>query len=534
MLLATGAVLAIEYVRGRDALLREAAQRLEARDRLVGDRLERALGDRLRLVEVWPGLGAAQDIAVDDVDKRLAASLAQLAGSFRGRDLALAVEPGGRVVASSDPAWIGRSTLGEGWLPLLRRTSGADARLYLRGGPGEGGVLAASPVFGPRGERLGWLALLTPWSELLAEAAPDDRAGLAIRAADGRIVAGQDPPADPHALTARRPMRDLGGLRLQAEMMVPESQALSPLRDTGRQLLTLALVFLAVTLPASLLFARSTTRELRRLTDTARDVRLDIRPDFDRVSSAAPREVRVLSDALETMVARLDASRRELSRQESLAAMGMMAAALAHEIRTPLSIVRGSAEMLARAAPGGSREEELTTFILGEVSRLGRLVNDLLAFARPRPPRRIPLDLADVVRQVTTAMAGEYEAAGVPLEAALEAAPLEGDADQLYQVTLNLLANARKASAPGQPVEVGTRAESSYAVLEVRDHGRGIPAEELAEVWTPFFTTGGGGTGLGLPIVRRIVEAHGGEVALESEPGAGTTATVRIPSGRDA
>ncbi len=533
VLLATAGVLGVEYARGRETLLRESQNRIQARDRLAADRLERALGDRLRLVDAWPGLGAAQDIAVDDVDKRLAASLAQLAGSFEGQDLALAVDSAGRVVAASDPAWIGRSTVGNGWLPLLRQTTGGTAQLYVLRQNEDPGVLAASPVFGPRGGRLGWIALITPWSELLNEVAPDDRTGLSVTLADGQVVVGTPPTSATPVLTARETMRDLGGTRFQTVTTVPVSQALQPLRTASVQLFVLALVFLAVALPAVVLYARSTTRELRRLTEAARDVRRDDASVFDQPSDAAPREVRVLAGALGTMLDRLEASRHELARQESLAAMGMMAAGLAHEIRTPLSIVSGSAEMLGRNAAPGSREEELTAFILSETGRLSRLVNDLLSFARPREPERRPVDLADIAGQVVSAMSGEYEASQVALEADLTPAPVNGDGDQLYQVVLNLLANARKASPAGSRVRVTCRVQDDVVLLEIRDRGSGIPPERLADVWTPFFTTGGGGTGLGLPIVRRIVEAHGGTVTLESQPDAGTTAIVRLPARSD-
>ncbi|MEJ2679397.1 MAG: HAMP domain-containing sensor histidine kinase, partial [Gemmatimonadota bacterium] len=474
VLLATAGVLGVEYARGRETMLRESANRIQARGRLAADRLERALGDRLRLVEAWPGLGAAQDIAVEDVDKRLAASLSQLAGSFQGQDLALAVDTAGRVVASSDPAWIGRAADGNGWFPLLQRTRQSAARLYVLRQAADPGVLAASPVFGPRGGRLGWIALITPWSELLNEVAPDDRTGLSVRTADGQLVVGEASPASTRVLTARETMRDLGGTRLQTVTTVPVSEALRPLRTAGMQLFVLALVFLAVALPAVVLYARSTTRELRRLTEAARDVRRDDAPALPQASAAAPREVRVLSGALRTMLDRLEASRHELARQESLAAMGMMAAGLAHEIRTPLSIVSGSAEILGRNAAPGSREEELYQVILGETGRLSRLVSDLLSFARPREPARSPVDLADIAGRVVSAMSAEYEAGQVELITDLAPAPVSGDGDQLYQAVLNLLGNALQSSRAGSRVVVACRAQGGSAVLVIRVHGHGI------------------------------------------------------------
>lgn len=528
VLFATAGVLGAGYVRGRETLLREAQQRLQARNRIVADRLERALRDRLRLVEVWPGLGAAQDLAVEDVDKRLAASLKELASSFAGTDLALGVAPDGRVIAASDPSWIGRDAAKNGWLDLLRRTA-PPARLHVLPGGQAPGVLAVSPVFGPSGATLGWIAVVTPWSELIEEAAPDDPASLAVLTQSGREIAGAGDPGSPTSLRARQELDDVGGLRLQAAVTAPMSAALRPLRDTSRQLFTLAVVFIAIALPGAVWLARSTTRELRRLTVAAREAPLEGGAAIAPASSTAPREVRVLSDALRTMVGRLEESRHELARQESLAAMGMMAAALAHEIRTPLSVVSASAEMLARHAEPGTRDQELTSFILGEVERLGRLANDLLAFARPRTPREDPVDLAEIAAAVASGVASRFEEAEVPLRTELGPARVLGDADQLHQVCLNLLVNAQRASAAGRTVRLETGEDAGVAVLRVLDEGRGIAAEELERVWTPFFTTGGGGTGLGLPIVRRIVQAHGGEVTLRSEPGVGTVATVSLP-----
>ncbi len=493
----------------------------------MADRLERALRDRLRLAEVWPGLGAAQDLAVEDVDKRLAVSLKELASSFAGSDLAVGVGPDGRIIAASDPTWIGRDAASNGWLALLRRTR-PPAGLHLLDG-GEPGVLAASPVFGPGGSVLGWIALVTPWSELIEEAAPEDPGALAVLTRDGRTVAGAADTGTPASLQARQNLPDVGGVLLQAAMTAPISEALRPLRETSRQLFTLALAFVAVALPGALWLARSTTRELRRLTLAARETPPGGGRPIAAASPAAPREVRVLSDALNTMVERLETSRHEMARQESLAAMGMMAAALAHEIRTPLSVVRASAEMLARRSERGSRDDELTAFILGEVERLGRLADDLLTFARPREPRQEPVDLAEIAAAVASGVAPRFEDSGVPLRTDLRPAPVRGDADQLHQVCLNLLVNALRASTRGRPVRIETGVDDGGAVLRVHDEGRGIAPEDLARIWTPFFTTGGGGTGLGLPIVRRIVQAHGGDVELHSEPGAGTIATVRLP-----
>lgn len=533
VLLATGAAFGAEYFRGRQTLMREAQRELDGRARRVAEGLERGLETREALVHVWTTMGAAQDLAVDDVDKRLSQALTQLVGLLGGGELALGTDARGRIVAASSPEWIGRrlSELGDAG-PVLPRSQvqllGREpGRRFPPGGAPA--LLTRAAVTGAGRGTLGGIVLVTPVRRLLLDAAPDSIPGLVVRSGSGVLAAVGPRPVGPD-LTAMQATPAHDGVRLEARAALPVSAALRPLRETARQLATLALLVLAVTLPAAVLLARSTTGELRRLTAAARAVQAGEGADFDRVAGSAPREVQVLSGALGTMVRRLEASRGELARQESLAAMGTMAAALAHEIRTPLSIVRGSAEILGRHAAPGTREHELISFILGEVRRLGRLADDLLVFARPRPPRLVPLDLADVARHAGASLAPELVETGGALETSLEPAPTRGDADQLLQVVLNLVSNARRASPPGRPVRVRTGLDDGRAVLEVSDEGAGIPPEQREEVWKPFVTTGAKGTGLGLPIVRRIVEAHGGTVTLADGAAGGTVAELRLPA----
>ena len=242
----------------------------------------------------------------------------------------------------------------------------------------------------------------------------------------------------------------------------------------------------------------------------------------------APREVHVLAGALQEMVERLERSRHELARQESLASVGAMAAVLAHEIRTPLAVLRGSADMLQKRLADDARGRELVALLQEETDRLSRLASDLLVFARPRPPERAPADLADVAARAASMLVDRYRGADVRLEVATLPAPVRADADQLGQAALNLLGNALEVSRTGTRVRLETGAAAGLAWLRVADEGPGIPPENLERIWLPFFTTRRGGTGLGLPIVRQIVEAHGGRAEVETSP-AGTRISLVLP-----
>ena len=209
----------------------------------------------------------------------------------------------------------------------------------------------------------------------------------------------------------------------------------------------------------------------------------------------------------------------------------MLTKSLAHEIRTPLSVLRAGAEVLVRspAIAGRDREREVSEMLQAEVERLARLVDDLLVFGRPSPPLVRDMDLHDVASEALDLLAHPAAEAGVTLRLSGEAVPLRGDPDQLRQVALNLVSNAIRACESGGTVTVRTDAEDRMAVLEVEDDGRGIEPERLEEIWQPLVTTHRSGSGLGLPIVKQLVEAHEGHVEVASTPGEGTRMGVRLP-----
>ncbi len=551
VVVATTLVGGFEYVRGRRAVVGRATAALEARERLVGDRLLRALDQRRRLTAVWPELEAAQDLAVDDVDKRLASSLVRLSESFGGHAVALALGTGDTVIAASSRAWIGTFAGDRPWSRIPAPAPGR-ATLRLTRDSTLGPVVAAvAPVLArTTGAPLGRIVLLSPWDVLVGEAAGEYGTDLEVRDAEDRLLRPSTVGSAERLRAAPLPV-PVGNDTVRLTLGTPLEEALRPLHATRRQFALLALVVLLVTVPAALFLARSNTAALRRLTEDARQVHMgDVgartpasaspfgattaaaalvpAPDFTP-PTGAPREVRVLASALATMVERLESSRLQLARQESLAAMGTMAAVLAHEIRTPLSVLRGSADMLARRVGDDERDRELVSFLEEEIGRLERLVNDLLMFARPRPPDIAPTDLADVARRGMRTLAGKAEEAGVSLSAELQPAPVQGDEEQLYQVALNLMGNAIEASPRGGEVRVRTGTTGPDASLAVDDDGPGIPAATLDEVWTPFFTTRRGGTGLGLPLVRRIARAHGGDAIIELPREKGTRVVLTLP-----
>jgi two-component system sensor histidine kinase PilS (NtrC family) len=227
-----------------------------------------------------------------------------------------------------------------------------------------------------------------------------------------------------------------------------------------------------------------------------------------------------------------------IDRAERLAAVGRLAAGIAHEIRNPLQAISGSIELLAEGLPadGAKDSKELMAIVLREVARLNGLITELLDFARPRRPEPQPLDLAVTLGELVRVFENDRRGAPVELRAP-QPVWTEADPSQLRQVVWNLLRNAVEASPLGAPVVVEAAPESvggrAWARLAIIDAGPGIPAAERARVFEPFFSTKEGGTGLGLATVHRIVEEHKGRVELECPDSGGTIFAVWLP-GRDA
>ena len=231
----------------------------------------------------------------------------------------------------------------------------------------------------------------------------------------------------------------------------------------------------------------------------------------------------------------IGAARARVAQSEKLAALGQLAAAIAHEVRNPLAVIRSAAQGLAEArTPADAEAERASAFIMAEIDRLANIVNSLLAFARPLhvEPRSVsPGELFD--RAVLLA-ADELTAKQVRLARDESPAlpPAWADPDLLCQVLLGLLANAAEAVPAGGEITLGARVSDGAVELAVTDSGPGVPRELRDRIFEPFFTTRPRGTGLGLAVAKEIVEAHGGRIVVGERPGGGARFIVRLPVAR--
>jgi two-component system sensor histidine kinase PilS (NtrC family) len=222
----------------------------------------------------------------------------------------------------------------------------------------------------------------------------------------------------------------------------------------------------------------------------------------------------------------------EVRLKEKLAAVGELAAAIAHEIRNPLASISGSVQVLSATAPPGSSERRLMEIVVQESHRLSSILEDFLKYVRPREQAIETVDAAGALSDVVTLLLHSDELSprhDVTLDLEPESVPLKADPGQLRQVFWNLLRNAVAAMPEGGKLALQARVSDGTWSVTIADEGRGMSREEQDTLFTPFAHAMPGGTGLGLAIVYRIVEEHGGRIRVRSAPGEGTAITLSLP-----
>jgi two-component system, NtrC family, sensor histidine kinase HydH len=244
------------------------------------------------------------------------------------------------------------------------------------------------------------------------------------------------------------------------------------------------------------------------------------------------RKYQAVAGQLEAANRSLQVAEAAVRRSERLAALGQLTAGLAHELRNPLGTMRGSAEMLNKNVAGENEiARELAGFIATEVDRTNSLITRFLEFARPLELRLQKMDLSRIADNAI----GELGRHNPPYNVAIyknyspDLPPLDLDAELMERVVYNLLLNAVQATPAGGAVTVKTRDSGGSVELSVLDRGSGIAREHLESIFNPFFTTKNDGVGLGLAIVSKIVDEHGGTTSVESVPGQGSVMRVFLP-----
>lgn len=569
MLLGAIAVVgALSFFEFRRALQSEIAANLQFGASTVMQRIDTFMFSHVENMRVWRGLEVMQDIRVNDVDKRLSHSLADLrAGQGAVYRALLCTDSTGRIVAASDSALIGRmAPTAAVWRPIPGAKLGNVAIAPMHGRQDDVAMLR-TPIPNAFGSGdIGYLYVLLDWDAmqgLLDEAVDGGPRGLLLLDRDG------------HAIAASRTLRkrlDLLHLQL-GSWVLPQAGATSYIHDgralgyrtllvgvatsSGYQqfqglgwhivmieptlvsfgpiwrLLWAMLAVLLLTLGAgvwiSSRLAGRIAQPIVALTDFARRFRQG-ESTLPAVPPSTISEVEELHHAYVEMIEALQSSREQIVRAGKLAVVGEMAAIMAHEVRTPMGILRSSAQLLQRQPHLGEKEHELIGFILSETERLNRLVTMLLESSRPTPPNFRPHDLHAIIDGVIGLLDSRAEKAGVALSRKFQGESLVFDCDreQMMQVLLNLVLNALSFVPADGRVVVSTACNAEELRIVVADSGPGVPEELRQRIFDPFFSRREGGIGLGLTIVQQIVHVHGGEIEVNESEWGGAAFVLRF------
>jgi signal transduction histidine kinase len=382
--------------------------------------------------------------------------------------------------------------------------------------------------------------------QVLASTLPAARQELSalLRRADrsGRAtIAGEEFNALPLPLSAAGDLNEPGTGPV-ALILRSRSEQLRLLAALNTQLALMTAAAIGLATVFSFGVARTITRPLAAITDVMRQAAAT--GDLTRKIALPPargwedEDARLLAATFNGLTDSVTAFQRAFAQRERLAALGRLSTVIAHEVRNPLMIIKAALHDLRRPDLAPERLREAAADIDGEVTRLNRIVADVLDFARPITVEMRPTDLNALCRESAAAAQ-----AGAGCIVALDLAPalptVITDPDRLRSALVNLLVNARQAAEArpneGSPtpmppsVTLSTRAQDRSIQIVVADNGLGIPAPDVARAFEPFFTTKRGGTGLGLPITKNIIDGLGGTLVAVSHVGVGTTMRVELP-----
>ncbi|RMF99388.1 MAG: HAMP domain-containing protein, partial [Acidobacteria bacterium] len=255
-------------------------------------------------------------------------------------------------------------------------------------------------------------------------------------------------------------------------------------------------------------------------------------------------EIGILADAFNQMsrkmaddIRRLQQLNDQLIQTEKLAAMGTFTAGIAHEINNPLASISSLIQMIQKKESLDFETKEKLKLILSQIMRIKQVTSDMMEFARVRPPSKTPLNINAVLEATLRLVSFDkgFQRLQLIKELSKELPKVYGDANQLQQVFLNILLNARDAMPDGGTLKIKTYTQEDSVMVEIEDSGIGISKENLKRVFDPFFTTkpSGRGTGLGLAVCYGIISAHGGNIEVQSQSGKGTKFIIKFPAQRE-
>lgn len=519
----------LSFYQARQALRVEIQHDLQTTGNAVAEHVDRVMNERVQNVRSWSQLAIMLDLLIGDIDKRLSIFLAETRRSYAEQYISLDVaDLQAHIIASSRPANIGQ-TLHTPPVWMSFRDNGQTITIYHLS---HHQLMISAPIFSQNTlQPMGHLMATFNWQviENLLDHAAQHSTELALfdntqhMLAQSRLWSEQKHSLHAKAaLTSRLPLNGW-----QIHLNKDHDVAVAPVHRLGMIFIAL----LGAILVFSVLLVRPLAQNISRPLETlTRYVQRFRQPGSQPPAASGPAEVQSLHQAFTQMASDLAESEQQLTRAAKLAVVGEMAAAMSHEVRTPLGIMRSSADVLLREPQLSADGREVLGFIISETERLNKLVSALIDAARPRLPNKIPVDLQAHLQHVVAMLQKPAQDKQISLTLqATQPITIAADQDQMTQVLVNLLMNAIQILPAGGHINLQLSADSQSAYIAVADDGPGVPPAQQDHLFEAFFTQRAGGVGLGLAVVKQIIEAHNGTISYSTSAWQGAQFNLSLP-----
>ena len=529
-------IATLAFVEARNVLKFEIEHDLNTRAIAAMDEIDRMVFERLQNVASWSQLEVMQDARIGDIDKRLSTFLSDLKHNYSGVYSGLyVIDQHNKIISSSELDAINQTLkLTDRWEHISLNTTNLDLHVIR-----DEKLPISTMISNEFGSNQTYYLVVYFNQQQLEQVlnhATTGRSAVILRDSQHKIIANtallqkEDDDQTMKARALSEGFRSFKSLNWQLEIIKYRDDALAPIKQMGLIMLALSIMTLLISFLIAIPVAKYITKPISKLTIFAKNfVSSGIQ---SKPPEGGPVEVKEMTEAFTRMIANLEKSQENLTRAAKLAVVGEMAAAMSHEVRTPLGIIRSSAQVLMREPQLTKEGKEVCGFVISETERLNKLVSTLIDAAKPRALDLKPNDIIGLTKHALALLKVEAEKKNIQLNFEAHAMPeliLNIDVAQMTQVVLNLLMNAIQILPEGGQVWVTISRMQTHAQISVADDGPGISEDKRNHVFDPFFSQRAGGIGLGLAIVRQIVYAHFGEIFVQESPQHGAEFIIRLP-----